>query len=82
MYFKTGSTYKQKTEILLKHVDSLNEEIFKLKSMLAEKEINPLDYQRLGETCMKYYQALMTIKLTHNAATQAYELSDSALRDE
>lgn len=75
-------TYKQQVKILESTIKRCDARIAQLESMLAEKEINPLDFQQLGDTCMKYYQALMTIKMTSNAATTAYELAESALRDE
>lgn len=82
MNFKTGTTNGQKVQILLSELSSKEERISKLKSMLAEKEINPLEYEQLGKTCMKFYQALMTIKIVCNPATQAWEIAESALRDE
>lgn len=75
-------TFKQQIVSLNKKIDIMQNEIDNLKTMLADKEINPLDFQQLGDTCMKYYQALMIIKMTHNAATKAYELADSALKDD
>lgn len=82
MHFKTGTTDKQKIKALNKQIDLMQNRIDNLKSMLAEKEINPLDYEQLGNLSMKYHQALMIIKITHNPATKAWELADSALKDE
>lgn len=67
-----SKTYRQQIKILNGQIDRMQHRIDSLNSMLAEKEINPLDYQELGMVCMKYYQALMTIKLTLNAASPAW----------